>query len=158
VLTFEEVNDLIPADVQDAPRVDAVMDFLGDNDIEVEETVKAKGADEADEDQRGFASRGGGRRHEVLVDGASGYCHLSLAHGRRSSRSMSVICVIHASQETMRSISGAAHCPAAGRAILTAVRSLSTSRSRPSERARSRGMFAGTGDRALAIGISVEKD
>ena len=52
VLTFEEVNDLIPADIQDGPRVDAVMDFLGDNDIEVEETVKAKGADEADEDDQ----------------------------------------------------------------------------------------------------------
>src|SRR5438045_1699301 len=44
-LTFEEVNDLIPADIHDAPRVDAVMDFLADNDIEVEENVKAKGAE-----------------------------------------------------------------------------------------------------------------
>ncbi|MGZ3706925.1 MAG: RNA polymerase sigma factor region1.1 domain-containing protein, partial [Bdellovibrionota bacterium] len=53
-LTFEEVNDLIPADITDAPRVDAVMDFLGDNDIEVEENVKAKGADDdGDEDQPG---------------------------------------------------------------------------------------------------------
>jgi RNA polymerase primary sigma factor len=52
VLTFEEVNDLIPQDIQDAARVDAVMDFLGDNDIEVDETVKAKGGDEADDDDQ----------------------------------------------------------------------------------------------------------
>jgi len=51
-LTFEEVNDLIPLDVQDAPRVDAVMDFLSDNDIEVEENIKAKGADDGDEDDQ----------------------------------------------------------------------------------------------------------
>ena len=51
-LTFEEVNDLIPTDIVDAPRVDAVMDFLGDNDIEVEENVKAKGADDGDDDDQ----------------------------------------------------------------------------------------------------------
>jgi len=49
-LTFEEVNDLIPIDVQDAPRVDAVMDFLSDNDIEVEENLKSKSADDGDDD------------------------------------------------------------------------------------------------------------
>src|SRR5690606_15462575 len=50
VLTYEEVNDLIPADVQDAVKVDAVMEFLADNDIEVEETAKAKASgDEADD-------------------------------------------------------------------------------------------------------------
>ncbi len=52
VLTYEEVNDLIPTDIQDGPRVDAVMDFLGDNDIEVEENLKSKGADEADDDDQ----------------------------------------------------------------------------------------------------------
>ena len=52
VLTYEEVNDLIPADIQDAPRVDAVMDFLSDNDIEVEESLKSKGAEEVDEDDQ----------------------------------------------------------------------------------------------------------
>ncbi len=52
VLTFEEVNDLIPADIQDAPRVDAVMDFLADNDIDVDDSIKAKGADEADDDDQ----------------------------------------------------------------------------------------------------------
>jgi RNA polymerase primary sigma factor len=52
VLTFEEVNDLIPQDVQDAPRLDAVMEFLSDNDIEVDESVKAKGADETDDDDQ----------------------------------------------------------------------------------------------------------
>ncbi|HEY8279852.1 MAG TPA: RNA polymerase sigma factor RpoD [Bdellovibrionota bacterium] len=49
VLTFDEVNDLIPTDIQDASRVDAVMDFLGDNDIEVDENVKAKAADDSDD-------------------------------------------------------------------------------------------------------------
>jgi RNA polymerase primary sigma factor len=52
-LTFEEVNDLIPTDISDAPRVDAVMDFLSDNDIEVEENLKAKGADDGDDDEPG---------------------------------------------------------------------------------------------------------
>ncbi len=50
-LTFEEVNDLIPSDIHDAPRVDAVMDFLADNDIEVEENVKAKAANEDSDDE-----------------------------------------------------------------------------------------------------------
>jgi RNA polymerase primary sigma factor len=49
-LTFEEVNDLIPVDVIEAAKVDAVMDFLGDNDIEVDDTVKAKTADDADDE------------------------------------------------------------------------------------------------------------
>jgi RNA polymerase primary sigma factor len=49
-LTFEEVNDLIPTDIADAPRVDAVMDFLSDNDIEVEESVKTKGSDDGEDD------------------------------------------------------------------------------------------------------------
>lgn len=55
VLTFEEVNDLIPADVQDAPRIDAVMDFLGDNDIEVDEVAKPKAteAEEAEAEDEG---------------------------------------------------------------------------------------------------------
>jgi RNA polymerase primary sigma factor len=50
VLTFEEVNDLIPSDVQDAVKVDAVMEFLSDNDIEVEESIKAKSASGDDSD------------------------------------------------------------------------------------------------------------
>ncbi len=49
-LTFEEVNDLIPVDVIEAAKVDAVMDFLSDNDIEVEENLKAKSADDGDDD------------------------------------------------------------------------------------------------------------
>jgi RNA polymerase primary sigma factor len=51
VLTFEEVNDLIPANVVEAAQIDAVMDFLGDNDIEVDETVKAKSADADGDDE-----------------------------------------------------------------------------------------------------------
>ncbi len=57
VLTFEEVNDLIPTNVVEAAQVDAVMDFLGDNDIEVDETVKAKSADadgDDDDDSEGL--------------------------------------------------------------------------------------------------------
>jgi len=50
LLTFDEVNDLIPADVTDAVRVDAVMEFLGDNDIEVDESAKAKTLEEAEDD------------------------------------------------------------------------------------------------------------
>lgn len=46
VLTFEEVNDLIPPDVIEAAKVDLIMEFLGENDIEVEETVRIKGADD----------------------------------------------------------------------------------------------------------------
>jgi RNA polymerase primary sigma factor len=52
VLTYEEVNDLIPANVVEAAQIDAVMDFLGDNDIEVDESIKAKAAEESeDEDE-----------------------------------------------------------------------------------------------------------
>src|SRR3989338_10007956 len=50
-LTYEEVNDLIPTDVADAAKVDAVMEFLGDNDIEVDDSVKAKSADDGDGDE-----------------------------------------------------------------------------------------------------------
>ncbi len=48
-LTYEEVNDLIPTDIVEAHKVDSVMEFLADNDIEVEETVKAKAADDHEE-------------------------------------------------------------------------------------------------------------
>ncbi len=48
VLTFEEVNDLIPSEVIEAAKVDAVMEFLSDNDIDVEETAKAKNAAEGE--------------------------------------------------------------------------------------------------------------
>ena len=51
-LHYTEVNDLIPQEIQEAPRVDAVMYLLMDNDIEVEESEKSKGADEADEDDQ----------------------------------------------------------------------------------------------------------
>jgi len=50
VLTYEEVNDLIPQNVTEAPQIDAVMDFLSDNDIEVDETVKAKADGDGDDD------------------------------------------------------------------------------------------------------------
>jgi RNA polymerase primary sigma factor len=50
VLTFEEVNDLIPASVAEAPQIDAVMDFLSDNDIEVDDSVKAKSSDSDSDD------------------------------------------------------------------------------------------------------------
>lgn len=49
-LTYEEVNDLIPAEIQDAVKVDAVMEFLSDNDIEVDDATKAKVADEGNEE------------------------------------------------------------------------------------------------------------
>jgi RNA polymerase primary sigma factor len=45
VLTYEEVNDLIPQNIVEAAQVDAVMDFLSDNDVEIDETVKAKTGD-----------------------------------------------------------------------------------------------------------------
>ena len=48
-LTFDEVNDLIPAPIQDVPRVDSVMEWLSDNDIEVEGSKKAKTAEEAED-------------------------------------------------------------------------------------------------------------
>ena len=56
VLTYEEVNDLIPAEIHDAAKIDSVMEFLSDNDIEVEETIKAKSGDDAegDDDSEGL--------------------------------------------------------------------------------------------------------
>ncbi len=50
VLTFEEVNDLIPQNVTEAPQLDAVMEFLLDNDIEVEASAKAKISDDVSDD------------------------------------------------------------------------------------------------------------
>lgn len=49
VLNFEEVNDLIPTDIVDAAKVDAIMEFLADNDIEVEETRRMRDGDEDDD-------------------------------------------------------------------------------------------------------------
>jgi RNA polymerase primary sigma factor len=49
-LTFEEVNDLIPAEIIEAAKIDAVMEFLSDNDIEVDESLKAKGAEDGDDE------------------------------------------------------------------------------------------------------------
>lgn len=57
VLTFEEVNDLIPANILEAAQIDAVMDYLSDNDIEVDESLKAKATDaegEEDDDSEGL--------------------------------------------------------------------------------------------------------
>ena len=50
VLTYEEVNDLIPVDVIEAAKVDAVMDFLSDNDIEVDDSLKAKTAEDSEDE------------------------------------------------------------------------------------------------------------
>ncbi len=50
VLTYEEVNDLIPSEITEVAKIDAIMDFLSDNDIEVEETVKAR-AEDSDEEE-----------------------------------------------------------------------------------------------------------
>ncbi len=49
VLTFEEVNDLIPTEIVEPKKIDLVMEFLSDNDIEVEESAKAKSADDSEE-------------------------------------------------------------------------------------------------------------
>lgn len=50
VLNFEEVNDLIPTDIVEARKVDAIMEFLADNDIEVEETRRIREGDDEDGD------------------------------------------------------------------------------------------------------------
>ena len=50
VLTYEELNDLIPADVVEAAKLDAIMEFLADNDVEVDESPKARADSEDDED------------------------------------------------------------------------------------------------------------
>ena len=42
VLTFDEVNDLIPTDVTETAKIDAIMEFLADSDIEVDDSVRAK--------------------------------------------------------------------------------------------------------------------
>ena len=46
VLTYEEVNDLIPTDITDIKQVDAVMEFLSDNDIEIDQTIRTRDEDE----------------------------------------------------------------------------------------------------------------
>ncbi len=50
VLNFEEVNDLIPAEIVDARKIDAIMEFLAENDIEVEEIRKIREGDDEDQD------------------------------------------------------------------------------------------------------------
>jgi len=51
VLTFEEVNDLIPAEIVEQHKIDSIMEFLSDSDIEVENSVKsATGDGEGDDD------------------------------------------------------------------------------------------------------------
>ncbi|MGE4232360.1 MAG: RNA polymerase sigma factor RpoD [Bacteriovoracia bacterium] len=46
-LTYEEINDLLPANILDADKIDEIMLLLGENDIDVLETTK-KGADDDD--------------------------------------------------------------------------------------------------------------
>jgi RNA polymerase primary sigma factor len=54
VLTFEEVNDLIPVEVTEPQKIDSIMEFLADNEIDVEQNRKAKGGDaEAEDDGDG---------------------------------------------------------------------------------------------------------
>lgn len=48
VLTYEEVNDLIPDDIIDIEKVDAIMELLSDHDIEVEETSRDKSDSDGD--------------------------------------------------------------------------------------------------------------
>ncbi|MCO5141904.1 MAG: RNA polymerase sigma factor RpoD [Oligoflexia bacterium] len=53
VLTFAEVNDLIPSDVQDKMKIDAIMEFLADNDIDVDEADRARSTDDGDDAEDG---------------------------------------------------------------------------------------------------------
>src|SRR3989344_2259365 len=48
VLTFDEVNDLIPSDVVETAKVDAIMEFLADSDIEVDDSTRAKADDDSE--------------------------------------------------------------------------------------------------------------
>src|SRR3989344_7287819 len=48
VLTFDEVNDLIPTDVTETAKIDAIMEFLADSDIEVDDSVRAKADEETE--------------------------------------------------------------------------------------------------------------
>lgn len=41
-LTFEEVHELLPPDIVDAPAIDDIMTLLGDNEIEVLDTTKIR--------------------------------------------------------------------------------------------------------------------
>ncbi len=66
-LTFEEINDLLPADIMEPKQLDDVMFILQDNDIEVLETSK-RGRDEDGEfDGDENAARRSGDEEEVVV-------------------------------------------------------------------------------------------
>ena len=53
VLTFDEVNDLIPTEVVEAQKIDLIMDFLSESEIEVDDTVRLKADDDDGTDTDG---------------------------------------------------------------------------------------------------------
>ena len=55
VLTYEEVNDLIPTEIVDVAKVDAIMEFLADNDVEVEESAKSRSEDSEEDSEEAEA-------------------------------------------------------------------------------------------------------
>lgn len=48
-LSYEEINDLLPADIIDPDKIDAIMKLLDENDIEVVDSATAKRDDDSDD-------------------------------------------------------------------------------------------------------------